>query len=98
MWKKKIICLSALTCAAATAGSWVASQTLSAEAFSTRADAVVWEYRPAALEMASHPEQQLRQRLRDFHREGWAVVSVSEPVPQEDGTVCRTYELRRAKD
>lgn len=42
-------------------------------------------------------ETDLRQQMDQWQREGWAVLSISKPLPQPDGTVHRKVELKKTR-
>jgi hypothetical protein len=42
-------------------------------------------------------QNEWRGQLQAWSREGWAVISVSAPTPQEDGTIRREAKLSRAR-
>jgi hypothetical protein len=56
--------------------------------------AQAWDYKTVEAEMS---ESDLRQRMQDWSREGWMVLSISKPLRQPDGTILRRSELRRAR-
>lgn len=53
-----------------------------------------WDYRTVEEEMSN---DDLRQHMQEWAREGWAVLAISRPLPQPDGTLHRKVELRRAR-
>lgn len=58
------------------------------------------EYKTVEVEESPDKERaigQIQEKMLEFQREGWAVLSVSKPLPQPDGTVHRKYSLSRAK-
>jgi len=42
-------------------------------------------------------ETKLLQHSEEWNNAGWAIVSVSKPLPRPDGTVLRKVELTRPK-
>jgi hypothetical protein len=57
-------------------------------------NAAAWEYKTVEKPMS---EADLRQQVEQWQREGWAVLWISAPLPQPDGTVHRKVELRRPR-
>jgi len=53
-----------------------------------------WAYKTVQKEMS---EADLRQQMQRWSREGWAVLSISGALPQQDGAIHRKVELRKAK-
>jgi len=49
------------------------------------------------VELIEKGESQIRQHYEKWNSHGWAVVSVSKPLPRPDGTVLRKVELARPK-
>ena len=47
------------------------------------------------VEFVQHSEADLREHYAQWAREGWAVESLSAPLPQADGTILRRAELFR---
>jgi hypothetical protein len=49
------------------------------------------------VEFVQNSEADVRHRMEQWGQEGWTVLSISEPMPQSDGTVLRRAQLSRRK-
>jgi hypothetical protein len=99
MKTKKVICVAALIVAAVAASSWLGSQyrrsstsrTLNEVGPLPRTNDTAWEYKTV------ESTKQQNQQMQEFQTEGWLILSISEPLPQTDGTIRRKYKLKRTR-
>jgi hypothetical protein len=105
---KILLGIAALVCLAAAAAPLVGCQrsaaspriAATAQEPPARTGDAAPEYKTVEVVESPDEEQaiaQLKERQQQFQREGWAVLSVSKPLPQSDGTIHRQYTLSRAK-
>ncbi len=65
-----------------------------------KVSSTVWDHKTVEMVVSAEPgraKEQLRQQMQAFQAQGWVVLAVSKPLPQNDGTVIRRYELKREK-
>jgi hypothetical protein len=104
----KIVSVAALASVMVVAGSWAGCQrggsptprAVAETGPAPQDNDTASEHKTVIKTESSVPEQragQLQQWMQEFQREGWAVLSVSKPQPQPDGTVRREYRLKRAR-
>jgi hypothetical protein len=103
MKTKRMVRFATSTCLAIHACLWLGCQRdggaasdapIVARAASASTNTAGWEYKTVEEAMS---ESELRQQMGQWQREGWAVLSISKPLPQPDGTVHRKVELKRTR-
>ena len=50
---------------------------------------------PKTVEFVERSENEVREQMARWAREGWNLHSISKPMPQADGTVIRRAEISR---
>ena len=59
-----------------------------------------WEYKTIEVDEAPDRDRaiaQMKETMQKFQQEGWLVLAISKPLPQPDGTIHRSYSLKKAR-
>jgi hypothetical protein len=108
MKTKNLILTSVLACIALSASVWLGRHVGNSSTNDVRneanpttdTNANAWEDMTVIQVVLTDPHKditQLRNQMQEFQRNGWAVVFISKPELQQDGTVHRKWNLRRPR-